>query len=37
VHFTCYKYITDYVGTAHQADTWQKNVADGVESILEIL
>jgi adenosylhomocysteine nucleosidase len=37
VQFTCYKYITDYVGTPHQADTWQQNVADGVEEILKIL
>jgi adenosylhomocysteine nucleosidase len=37
VHFTCYKYITDYVGTPHQADTWQKNVANGVEEILKVL
>ena len=37
VQFTCYKYITDYVGTPHQAETWQKNVANGVEEILGIL
>jgi len=37
VQFTCYKYITDYVGTPHQADTWQANVANGVEEILKAL
>ena len=37
VNFTCYKYITDYVGTPHQTDVWEKNVANGVESILKIL
>jgi adenosylhomocysteine nucleosidase len=37
VHFTCYKYVTDYVGTPHQADAWQKNVANGAEGILQIL
>lgn len=35
--FTCYKYITDYVGTPHQADTWQQNVANGVGEILKVL
>ena len=37
VQFTCYKYITDYVGTPHQTNTWQANVANGVEEVLEIL
>jgi adenosylhomocysteine nucleosidase len=37
VQFTCYKYITDYVGTPHQADTWQKNVANGAEEVLQSL
>ena len=37
VQFQCYKYITDYIGTPHQAETWQKNVANGVEEILNIL
>ena len=37
VQFRCYKYITDYVGTPHQSETWQKNVANGVEEILNIL
>lgn len=37
VNFTCYKYITDYVGTLHQADIWQENVANGVDEILNIL
>jgi len=37
VQFTCYKYVTDYVGTPHQAETWQKNVANGVKEILDIL
>lgn len=37
VNFSCYKYITDYVGTPHQADVWQTNVANGVEEILGIL
>ena len=37
VQFHCYKYITDYVGTPHQADTWEKNVANGAAGILELL
>ena len=37
VQFTCYKYITDYVGTPHQADTWQMNVANGAEEVLQLL
>ena len=37
VQFTCYKYITDYVGTPHQADAWQKNVANGASELLEVL
>jgi adenosylhomocysteine nucleosidase len=35
--FTCYKYITDTVGTEHQADTWRSNVDNGVQEILRIL
>lgn len=35
--FTCYKFITDYVGTEHQADVWQNNVADGADQLLELL
>jgi adenosylhomocysteine nucleosidase len=37
VNFSCYKYITDYIGTPHQSDVWQKNVANGVEEILKVL
>ena len=37
VQFTFYKYITDYVGTPHQADTWQTNVANGVQKVLQLL
>lgn len=37
VNFNCYKYITDYVGVPEQTNTWQKNVADGVDEILEVL
>jgi len=37
VNFNCYKYITDYIGTPHQSEVWQKHVADGVDSILEVL
>jgi len=37
VQFTCYKYITDYVGTPHQADTWQENVANGAQEVLTLL
>ena len=37
VQFTCWKYITDYVGTPHQADTWQENVANGAEQVLQQL
>jgi adenosylhomocysteine nucleosidase len=37
VNFNCYKYITDYIGTPHQSEVWQKHVADGVDNILEVL
>jgi adenosylhomocysteine nucleosidase len=37
VDFKCYKYVTDYIGTPHQADVWKQNVANGVERILEVL
>ena len=35
--FTCYKYVTDYVGTPRQSDVWQSNVSNGVEDILRVL
>jgi adenosylhomocysteine nucleosidase len=34
VWFDCYKYITDYVGTPHQSETWEANVANGVKDFL---
>lgn len=37
VWFDCYKYVTDYVGTPHQADVWEKNVANGVKDFLQKL
>jgi adenosylhomocysteine nucleosidase len=37
VNFNCYKYITDYIGTPHQSEVWQKHVADGSELILDLL
>jgi adenosylhomocysteine nucleosidase len=37
VNFTCYKYITDYIGTPHQTEVWQQRVADGAELILDLL
>lgn len=37
VEFKCYKYVTDYVGTPHQAEVWQQSVADGVDEILGVL
>lgn len=37
VHFTCYKYITDYVGADSQSDEWEKNVAAGSTEILELI
>jgi len=37
VELTCMKYITDYVGTPHQFDVWEKNVAQGVEAVLKVL
>ena len=37
VSFTCYKYITDYIGTQHQAEVWKENVANGAEEIIKIL
>lgn len=35
--FVCYKYVTDYVGTPHQADVWKQNVANGINEILKVL
>ena len=37
VEFICYKYISDYVGTPHQSEAWNKNVANGINEILKIL
>jgi len=37
VNLTCYKYVTDYVGTPHQADVWQERVADGVDEFLRVM
>jgi adenosylhomocysteine nucleosidase len=36
-NFVCYKYITDYVGTPHQASIWKENVDKGVNEIVKIL
>lgn len=35
-HFTCYKYVTDYVGTPHQNDVWEANVANGIQDFLKV-
>lgn len=37
VWFDCYKYITDHVGTPHQSDIWEENVAKGSTDVLKIL
>ena len=37
VWFDCYKYITDIVGTPHQSETWETNVANGAEEVLQVL
>lgn len=37
IDFICYKFVTDYVGSEHQADTWAHRVQLGIDDIVHTL